>query len=96
MNRDGTGLHRIIKDEKAVAMESTWSPDSDQLIHTDFVGRPNQFSLQLFKTDIHGLNSVQLTHEGDNDKADWFDPAFAYPVQPQPHLLTTMWGEIKK
>ena len=45
VNRDGTGLHRIIKDEKAVAMESTWSPDSDQLIHTDFVIRPNQFSL---------------------------------------------------
>ena len=95
VNRDGTGLHRIIKDEKAVATESTWSPDSDQLIHTDFVIRPNQFSMQLFKTDIHGRNSVQLTHEGDNNKADWFDPTFAYSVQPQPHLLTTTWGKIK-
>lgn len=95
VNRDGTELHRIARDEKAVATGSTWSPHSDQLIYTDLVIHPEPASLQLFKTDIHGRNTVQLTHEGDNLEADWFDPAFAYPVDPQPHLLTTVWGKIK-
>ena len=94
VNRDGTGLHRIVKDEKAVAMEPTWAPHSDQLIHTDFVIRPDQFSLQLFKTDIHDRNPVQLTHDGDNDEADWFNPT-AFDVLPSEQLLTTFWGKVK-
>ena len=33
-----------------------------------------------------------------NAGGDWFDPAYAYalPVSPQPDLLTTTWGEMKK
>ena len=94
VNRDGTGLHEIVKDEKAVAMEPTWSPQSDQLIHTDVVIRPGQISMQLFKTDIHDRNPMQLTHDGDNHEADWFDPT-ALDVSPSEQLLTTVWGKIK-
>ena len=94
VNRDGTGLHKITKDEKAVAMEPTWSPHSDQLIHTDVVIRPGQISMQLFKTDIHDRNPMQLTHDGDNYEADWFDPT-ALDVSPSEQLLTTVWGKIK-
>ena len=38
----------------------------------------------------------QLTHIGINFLGDWFDPAFALPVSPQPQLLTTLWGEVKQ
>ena len=50
---------------------------------------------QLFKIAAGGGIPEQLTHRGDNFKANWFDPAFALPVSPQPHLLTTVWGTLK-
>lgn len=50
---------------------------------------------QLFKIASGGGIPEQLTHRADNFKADWFDPAFALPVSPQPHLLTTVWGKLK-
>ena len=37
---------------------------------------------------------VQLTDEGDNFGADWFDPT-ALDVSPSAALLTTVWGKIK-
>jgi len=41
--------------------------------------------------------SEQLTDIGIwNDVDDWFDPAYALPVSPQPHLLTTQWAEVKR
>ena len=90
VNSDGTGLHQIIKDEAAVAMESTWSPHGDALIYAS--GVPD--SIQLFKTDMTGRRPVQLTHEGDNFEADWFDPT-ALDVSPSEKLLTTVWSKIK-
>ena len=85
VNRDGTGLHQIVKDEAAVAMEPTWSPHGNELIYTDVVMRPDQPFFQLFKTDMSDSRPVQLTNEGDNSDADWFDPA-VLPVEPQPQL----------
>ena len=94
VNSDGTGLHQITKDEAGVAMEPTWSPQGDALIYTDAIIRPGELSVQLFKTDIHDHNPIQLTHDGDNREADWFDPT-AFDVSPSKQLLTTLWGSIK-
>ena len=94
VNRDGTGLHQIIKDEAAVAMAPTWSLHGDELIYTDVVMRPDQVFFQLFKTDMSDSRPVHLTHEGDNSDADWFDPT-ALDVSPSEELLTTVWGQIK-
>ena len=49
VNRDGTGLHQIVKDEAVVAMEPTWSPHGNELVYTDIVMRPDQPFFQLFK-----------------------------------------------
>jgi Tol biopolymer transport system component len=94
VNRDGTGLHQIVKDEAAVAMAPTWSPHGNELIYTDIVMRPDQPFFQLFKTDMSDSRPVQLTVEGDNSDADWFDPT-ALDVSPSEELLTTVWGKIK-
>ena len=93
-NRDGTGLHQIIKDEESICMGPTWSPHGDQLIYTDAVRHPKKdISVQLFKTDLRTGNITQLTHEANNSRADWFDPM--YSVSPSVRSLTTMWGKIK-
>ena len=94
VNSDGTGLHQIVKDEAGVAMESTWSPHGDELIYTDVIMRPDEAFYQLFKTDMTDSKPVQLTHEGDNFEADWFDPT-ALDVSPSEALLTTVWSKIK-
>ena len=93
-NRDGTGLLHIIKDEESICQSPTWSPHGDELIYTDVVRQPGKnISVQLFKTDLSGGNPTQLTHEGNNSRADWFDPTLS--VLPSVRLLTTIWGKIK-
>ncbi len=94
VNRDGTGLHQITKDETGVAMEPTWSPNGDELIYTKAVVHLGELFTHLFKTDLDGRNSMQLTREGDNFRPDWFDPT-TLDVAPSEELLTTTWGEIK-
>ena len=96
VNRDGTGLHGITKDKKAVAMEPTWSPHNGELIYSDVVTRPAPWTMQLFRTDMNNLRPVQLTDAeiGHNYDADWFDPT-ALDVSPPEQLLTTFWGKIK-
>lgn len=94
LNRDGTGLHQILKDETLVAIEPTWSPHGDALIYTDAVMRPDEVFYQLFKTDMTDSKPVQLTDEGDNYGADWFNPT-TLDVSPSEKLLTTVWGRIK-
>ena len=94
VNRDGTGLHQITKDDEAVSMGPTWSPHGDELIYTDVVIRLDWPVTQLFKTDMSDRRPTQLTQEGDNFRADWFDPT-ALDVSPSEELLTTLWGKIK-
>lgn len=54
-------------------------------------------TFQIFKLDVNSGVRTQLTHiVGRNFGGDWFDPAYALPVSPQPKLLTTTWGEMKK
>lgn len=82
---DGRGLHRITDESSS---GPAWSPDGSALIYNARVG----FS-QLFKIDLNGGDSTQLTHNGSNSSPDWFDPFFS--VSPSVQLLTTMWGKIK-
>ena len=92
-NRDGSGLRKIIDVEDGMAaFNATWSPDGNELIYNKGVGGVRD----LFKVVLDGGAPERLTHrQGDNFKADWFDPAFALPVSPQPSLLTTTWGKLK-
>ena len=96
INRDGTGLKELIGEEGPHARYPKLSPDGSELLWTQEInGR-----LQIFKLDMNSGIRTQLTHIGDlfqaNIGGDWFDPAYALPVPPQPELLTTTWGELKK
>ncbi len=90
INRDGNGLKQIVALDGTKTSEPTWSPRGDDLIYHQLVGN----ELQLFKVALGGGVVEQLTFEGSNFDADWFDPA-ALPVAPQPRLLTTTWGKAK-
>ena len=92
VNRDGTDPQEIVGDLTTRAADPTWSPDGTQLLYTQLVNR----ELHIFKVALDGGKPVQLTHEGWNYMGGWFDPAYALPVSPQPQLLTTTWGEVKK
>ena len=91
VNRDGSGLKEIVAAEDGPTFNPTWSPRGDELIYDKRVRE----ATQLFKIAAGGGIPKQLTHRGHNSEADWFDPAFALPVSPQPHLLTTVWGNLK-
>ena len=91
VNRDGSELTEIVLGEDGAAFNPTWSPRGDELIY----GKQIREGKQLFKIASGGGIPEQLTHRGNNFEADWFDPAFALPVSPQPHLLTTVWGKLK-
>ena len=93
VNRDGSGLRKLIHPEEGTAaFNPTWSPDGNELIYNKGTGGVRD----LFKVAVDGGVPEQLTHRrADNFKADWFDPAFALPVSPQPSLLTTTWGQLK-
>ncbi len=88
VNRDGSGLKQVV-DAKTSA--PVWSPQGDELVYVKQVRKVRQ----LFKIALGGGTSEQLTHRGDNFNADWFDPAFALPVSPQPHHLTITWADVK-
>ena len=91
-NRDGSGLRKIIDaGEGMAAFNPSWSPDGNELVYNKGIGGVRD----LFKVALDGGVSERLTHrQGDNFKADWFDPAFALPVSPQ-SSLTTIWGKLK-
>ena len=91
VNRDGSGLKKIATGDVKSVPYATWSPHGNELIYSKWVG---DFS-QLFKVTLDGGVPEQLTHRGANFNADWFDPAFALPVSPQPSLLTTIWAKLK-
>ena len=93
VNRDGSGLTELIDPgDGTAAFNPTWAPDGNELIYNKRTGGVRD----LFKVALDGGVPEQLTHRrGDNFKADWFDPAFALPVSPEPSLLTTIWGKLK-
>ncbi len=92
INRDGTGLKQLVDEAGNYAQIPKLSPNGDELLYTqEIMGR-----LQIFKIDLNSGVQTQMTHTEWNLGGDWFDPAYALPVSPQPELLTTMWGEVKK
>jgi Tol biopolymer transport system component len=91
VNRDGSGLRKIIDaGDDAFVSNPTWSPHGNELIYYKRSGGV----IQLFKIALDGGVPEQLTHRGNNFRADWFDPA-ALPVSPQSSLLTTIWAKLK-
>ena len=95
VNRDGSGLREVIDSgEHTTVSNPTWAPHGNELIYN--YGNKDRGSKHLFKVALDGSPPDQLTRRGDNFNADWFDPAFALPVSPQPSFLTTTWGKLKK
>ena len=93
INRDGTGLQQLVEEAGPYAQYPALSPSGDEVIYTQEV---NGF-LQIFKVDVNTGIRTQLTHIGvRNLGGDWFDPVYALPVSPQPQLLTTIWGKVKR
>ena len=98
VNRDGTGLQQLVDEAGHYAVNPVLSPNGDEVLYTQEIkGR-----LQVFKVNVNSGILTQLTHIVGlslfhaNAGGDWFDPAYALPVSPQPQLLTTTWGEVKQ
>ena len=98
VNRDGTDLQQLVDEAGPEAENPVLSPSGNEVLYTQEIkGR-----LHIFKIDINTGIQTQLTHIVGlslfqaNFGGDWFDPAFALPVSPQPELLTTTWGELKR
>ena len=98
VNRDGTGLQQLVDEAGPYAQYPALSPNGDEVLYTQEIkGR-----FQIFKVDVNSGILTQLTHivglslVQANAGSDWFDPVYALPVSPQPQLLTTTWGEVKK
>ena len=96
VNRDGTGLRQLVEEAGPAARVSALSPDGSEVLYTQEING----HYQIFTIDINSGVRTQLTHvEGPfrrtNSGGDWFDPAYALPVSPQPALLSTTWGKLK-
>ena len=97
VNRDGTGLRQLVEEAGPRALWPALSPDGSEVLYTQEINGHSQ----IFKIDVNTGVRTQLTHiagpfRETNAGADWFDPAYTLPVSPQPHLLTTTWGDVKK
>ena len=93
INRDGTELQQLVEEAGPYAQSPALSPDGNEVLYTQEING----DFQIFKIDLNSGIRTQLTHIiGWNTGGDWFDPAYALPVSPQPHLLTTTWGDMKK
>ena len=88
VNRDGTGLVQLVDEAGPQATNPVWSSKGDALLYI-------HEQRQIFKIGVDEKQPEQLTHIGVNYLGDWFDPAYALPVSPQPELLTTQWSLLK-
>ena len=96
VNRDGTGLKQLVPEDGQAALYPAVSPNGDEVLYTKKINERSQ----IFKVDVNSGIRTQLTHIGGmprfgNWGGDWFDPAYALPVSPEPQLLTTTWGKLK-
>ena len=98
VNTDGTGLEQVVVREDFGADNPVWSPQGNALLYQRKVKiiLGNFEETQLFRHIFGRDKPKQLTGISRNFYADWFDPAYALPVEPQPKLLTTTWGKVKK
>ena len=92
VNRDGTGLKQLIEEDGPAAWASALSPNGSEVLYT----QRSIDDYQIFKLDVNSGVRTQLTHTDRNMGADWFDPAYTLSVSPEPQLLTTTWGKVKK
>ena len=96
VNRDGTGLQQLVDEAGPYAQYPELSPNGDEVLYTQRING----DFQIFKLHLNSGIRTQLTHIGliaqANAGGDWFNPAYALPVSPQPHLLSTLWGEVKQ
>ncbi|MYC77163.1 hypothetical protein F4X10_15475 [Candidatus Poribacteria bacterium] len=92
VNRDGTGLKQLVEEAGQEAWAPALSPNGEEVLYTQ---RINAWS-QIFKVDVNSGVQTQLTHIDRNSGGNWFDPAYALPVSPQPQLLSATWGKVKK
>ena len=93
VNRDGTDLQQLVDEAGSYAQYPASSPNGDDVLYTQEVDG----HFQIFTINVNSGIRIQLTHvAGRNLGGDWFDPAYALSVSPQPHLLTTIWGDVKK
>ena len=90
-NRDGSRLRQIGKPALRTSSPA-WSPEGDKIVYTEEVVDRD---LQIVVVDVETGRKKQLTHRGLNITPAWFNPK-TLSVAPQPHLLTTVWGKIKK
>ena len=96
VNRDGMEVRHLVGGKGAAAMKPVWSPRGDALLYQQKVKDFFNFEkVQIFKRVLARDAPRQLTDIGRNHGADWFDPAYALPVSPQPRLLTTQWSALK-
>ena len=96
VNRDGTDLQQLIDEVGPMVKSPELSPNGEEVLYTQEIKERNQ----IFKVNVRSGVRTQLTHVGmrrfGNSGGAWFDPSYALPVAPQPELLTTTWGEVKK
>ena len=92
VNRDGTGLKQLVEEDGPAARASALSPNGEEILYT----QRSIDDYQIFKLDVNSGVRTQLTHIDRNFGGDWFDPAYTLSVSPQPQLLTTTWGDVKK
>ena len=92
VNRDGSGLKQLIDEAGPYAQYPALSPHGEEVLYTQKING----DFQIFKLNLNSGVRTQLTHISWNTGGDWFDPAYALPVSPQPQLLTTTWGDVKR
>ena len=91
VKRDGSGLKEIVAANDAPTSDPVWSPHGDELVYE----HRDREKTTLQNRPYGGIFRTTHTPRVITIDADWFDPAFALPVSPQPHLLTTVWGKLK-
>ena len=94
LNRDGTDLQELVNHPEEGVVAPVWDPDGKALIYSQRVGNWETHIFKIMLADGHWelLTDIGLW----NSPGGWFDPVYALPVSPQPQLLTTTWGDVKK
>ena len=94
VNRDGTGVERIVPEVGKAAMNPVWDPRGSSLVYQQITDN----NTQLFKIDLASRIQTQLTRIGfvqANMYADWFDPV-VLSVSSGVEKHTTLWGRLKR
>ena len=90
----GPDLQELVNHPEEGVAAPVWDPSGKVLVYSQRVGdwETHVFKIMLADGPWERLTDVEFW----NVPSDWFDPAYALPVSPQPQLLTTQWGEVKK